>query len=29
MNDEPLNHYERTRALWQHVEKVNQYKKFY
>ena len=28
MNDEPLNHYERTIALWQHVEKVNQDKKF-
>jgi hypothetical protein len=28
MNDEPLNHYERTRVLWAHVEKVNQDKKF-
>lgn len=28
MNDEPLDHYERTRALWAHVEKVNQDKKF-
>ena len=28
MNDEPLNHYDRTRALWAHVEKVNQNKKF-
>lgn len=28
MNNEPLNHYERTSALWQHVEKVNKNKKF-
>lgn len=24
MNDEPLDHYDRTRALWEFVRKVNQ-----
>ncbi len=28
MNDEPLDHYDRTRALWKHVREVNKDKKF-